>query len=425
MAGCAVVVENGVKVFRIIHINDQTEDFTADVALTMRWRDPTLANATSTVVVLDSTPALQEFKNADLPEGVSRFGNAWRLEGRVRKREGEHLLLQLKDQTNLRLSRQCVLDEVQPDWEGHFLPTYTLTNLKDEVKTLTEIRVLLTCDDIEGHVYHKRRFIGTFSERLELRRFPFDRQLLAIKLTSELFGERCRLEVAEGAAWGNGDLQRDFAEVEWKVMQVENRALRGDKNSTTDRSTFKAIIAVERKTTYFMVNVVALLGLTTFTSLASDWITLDNYEDRLQCQASFLIGTLMWKFLINDWIPRKPYLTVTDMYILSAFTIQFICMFLSWLQCDRNDEAEQLTLGPGQAGRAFSIIWILLHMFILLVCFQPRLARLSWKEVYKANNQVVHFTDESRFSADGSEYAALKQQSARILVQEPLLHPEA
>jgi len=342
----------------------------------------------------------------------------WRLEGRVREREGEHLVLQLKDQTNLRLSRQCVLDEVQPDWEGHFLPTYTLTNLKDEVKTLTEIRVLLTCDDIEGHVYHKRRFIGTFSERLELRRFPFDRQLLAIKLTSELFGERCRLEVAEGAAWGNGDLQRDFAEVEWKVMQVENRAMRGDKNSTTDRSTFKAIIAVERRTTYFMVNVVALLGLTTFTSLASEWITLDIYEDRLQCQASFLIGTLMWKFLINDWIPRKPYLTVTDIYILSAFTIQFICICLSWFQCDRNDEAAWLTLGPGYV---FSIVWILLHMFILRVTFQPRLARLTWAEVYKANNQAVHFTDESHFSDDAGEHAVFKRRSEHNQLQEPLL----
>ena len=52
IAGCAVVVETGVKVFRIIDINDQTEDFNADVALTMRWRDLTL---------VDSTPALQEF----------------------------------------------------------------------------------------------------------------------------------------------------------------------------------------------------------------------------------------------------------------------------------------------------------------------------------------------------------------------------
>ena len=125
-----------------------------------------------------------------------------------------------------------------------------------------------------------------------------------------------------------------------------------------------------------MVNVVVLLGLTTFTSLASEWITLDNYQDRLQCQASFITGTLVWKFLINDWIPRKPYRTVTDIYILSAFTIQFICICLSWFQCDRNDEAAWLTLGPGYV---FSIVWILLHMFILRVYFPAALgeARLG------------------------------------------------
>jgi len=417
MTDSAEIVTTSMKVFRIIDINDQTEDFTVDVALTMRWRDPTLANATSTLVVLDSTPALQEFKNGGLLVGVSRFGNAWRLEGSVKKRQ-EDIVLQLKGGKDLHLPRRCVLDEFQPDWEGHFFPTYTLTNQKDDVKTMSEIRVLETCDDFGGDVYYKHRFIGTFSERLELRRFPFDRQLLTIKMTSELFGERCRLEVANDAEWSNGDFKRDVAEVEWKLMQVENRAKRGDKNRKADRSTFKAIIAVERKTTYFMVNVVALLGLTTFTSLASEWITLDNYQDRLQCQASFLTGTLVWKFLINDWIPRKPYLTVTDIYILSAFTIQFICICLSWFQCDRNDEAAWLTLGPGYV---FSIVWILFHMFILLVCFQPRLARLTWAEVYEANNQAVHFTDESHFSDDAGEHAVSKRRSERNQLQEPLL----
>jgi len=418
MTDCAEIVTTSIKVFRIIDINDQTEDFTVDVGLTMRWRDPTLANATSTLVVLDSTPALQEFKNGGLLVGVSRFGHAWRLEGSVRERQGEDIVLQLKGGKDLHLPKRCVLNEFQPDWKGHFFPDYTLTNKKDDVKTMTEIRSLDTCDDTGGHVYYKHRFIGTFSERLELRRFPFDRQLLTIKLTSELFGERCRLEVAKDAEWSNGDFKRDVAEVEWKLMQVENFAKQGDKNRHTDRSTFKAIIAVERKTTYFMVNVVALLGLTTFTSLASEWITLDIYEDRLQCQASFLIGTLMWKFLINDWIPRKPYLTVTDIYILSAFTIQFICICLSWFQCDRNDEAAWLTLGPGYV---FSIVWILLHMFILRVTFQPRLARLTWAEVYKANNQAVHFTDESHFSDDAGEHAVFKRRSEHNQLQEPLL----
>merc|ERR1712136_389729 len=98
-------------------------------------------------------------------------------------------------------------------------------------------------------------------------------------------------------------------------------------------------------------------------------------------------GTLVWKFLINDWIPRKPYLTVTDIYILSAFTIQFICICLSWFQCDRNDEA----------------------------------ARLTWAEVYKANNQAVHFTDESHFSDDAGEHAVFKRRSEHNQLQEPLL----
>ena len=224
MTDCAEIVTTSIKVFRIIDINDQTEDFTVDVALTMRWRDPTLANATSTLVVVDSTPALQEFKNGGLLVGVSRFGNAWRLEGSVRERQGEDIVLQLKGGKDLHLPKRCVLDEFQPDWEGHFFPMYTLTNQKDDVKTMTEIRSLDTCDDTGGHVYCKHRFIGTFSERLELRRFPFDRQLLTIKLTSELFGERCRLEVAKNAEWSNGDFKRDVAEVEWKLMQVENFA---------------------------------------------------------------------------------------------------------------------------------------------------------------------------------------------------------
>lgn len=121
-------------------------------------------------------------------------------------------------------------------------------NQKGEVTTLTKVHVLDTCSDSGGTVYCKHRFIATFSEPLELERFPFNRQLLCIKLTSELFGNRCRLQVAKNCHWKCADINRDAWEAEWNFVQVQNSApTSGDHNPATNSSTFRGIIAVERK----------------------------------------------------------------------------------------------------------------------------------------------------------------------------------
>lgn len=143
-----------------------------------------------------------------------------------------------------------------------------------------------------------------------------------------------------------------------------------------------------------MINVVLLLGLVTFTSLACEWVTLASYQDRLHCQASFLTGTLVWKFLVNDWIPRKP-------------------------EFAANHEKKWFSLW---AGDIFAVLWFLLHVHLMVCWSEPGRVRLSWNEVYKVNNLQKFVVDDPHFIDDSSVEAhnsskSLQNSSTALLVK--------
>jgi len=240
-------------------------------------------------------------------------------------------------------------------------------------------------------VYCKHRFIATFSEPLELERFPFDRQLLCIKLTSELFGNRCRLQVAKNCHWKCADINRDAWEAEWNIVQVQNSALTSvDYNPATYSSTFRVIIAVERKNhvLYDECGVAARSCYVHFSCVRMDDIRL------LHCQASFLTGTLVWKFLVNDWIPRKH-------------------------EFAANHEKKWFSLW---AGNIFAVLWFLLHVHLMVCWSEPGRVRLSWNEVYKVNNQPKFVVDDPHFIDDSSVEAhnsskSLQNSSTALLVK--------
>ncbi len=114
----------GVYVFDVTKVDDESQSFNVDFHLSVRWRDPRLANP-----------------------NVDSGG------------------------------RQLNLDQV---WH----PALDLLNQRDvSLRLPGVVRV-----DAEGNVHYRQRFYGTLSSPLDLREFPFDQHVLPIHIISYTYG---------------------------------------------------------------------------------------------------------------------------------------------------------------------------------------------------------------------------------------------
>ncbi|KAH3742650.1 gamma-aminobutyric acid receptor subunit rho [Pelomyxa schiedti] len=229
-----------------------------------------------------------------------------------------------------------------------------------------------------GTVEVSTLFSGIFFEIMELQRFPFDRQLLHIYMTHDQ------------------DNQHNVT-LTWKETNDTEIALQSNDREWTEAHASVAfpkpadnklafLGRVERSSTYFMWNVVFVMLLIIAMSFISWCLDPSEGGDRLGINLTLLLTAVTYKYVIGAYLPKTAYLTILDIYVLTAFVLLIIIIIENGLAASSSAET---AADLDKWAEIFIIpIWIGLNILMVAGCVFG-FFRQSWEAVDAGQDEAA------------------------------------
>ena len=218
----------------------------------------------------------------------------------------------------------CRIDPHQIKEGGHFWnPHPEFINLRSESRRGNE---LFTVSE-DGAVYFERRFTGTFDASFELTRFPLDEQELPVFLES--FYPRSEV-IFEPVEENRGDaLDNTIDTIDlpaWGVLGVhaEEKVFTWESDADSDFSRYTYSIQVERRFGYYLWKIVVPLLLIVMLSWLVFWMSAQALEAQMGVSVTCILSVIAFNFVIADSLPKIPYLTLLDLWVLISYLFVFM-----------------------------------------------------------------------------------------------------
>ena len=197
-----------------------------------------------------------------------------------------------------------------------------------ELVFLNERRISRRLEDVafidaEGAVLYPQRFQGTFSSRLSLQEFPFDRQSLRISILSRANSpERIRFSVDPSITL----VSDQVSETEWTVRSLEGMVspfeIQGTHGSFTI-ARIEFVVEVARVTGFYLWKALAPLTLIIFMAWSVFWISPGKLPAQIGVATSAVFTLIAFQFSLGYLLPRLSYLTRADRFLLGSTVLVF------------------------------------------------------------------------------------------------------
>jgi hypothetical protein len=243
-------------------------------------------------------------------------------------------------------------------------PRYQVSNEVHAQKRYPEqLRV-----DPDGKVVYIQRLTGSFSDRLDLRYFPFDTQLLDFRLTFPDF-EPQHLELVPAA--GLSGIMKEMSIAGWNIGRWHLQSDPVNVLNNITRASALMRFEAQRSTGYYLWKIIFPLVLIVFMSWAVFWISPDNAGPPLGLATTSMLTLIAYRFILGSQLPRVSYLTLLDYFILGSTVLVFLALLevvitAALAQGGRTAQAHRLQ-------RAARFVFPLLFGVLVVAVFTGRL----------------------------------------------------
>ena len=179
-----------------------------------------------------------------------------------------------------------------------------------------------------GDVSFRQKTWGWFSQPLDLHDFPFDRQVLTIHLVAAAALEEDQLRIVpiDEAGQHSNIAERfsvpDFKVVGWKAEARPYIASR----AATPKAGFVMQVEIERQTPYYIGKIILPLCFIVIMSWIPRWMNPQEVGTNISVSVTSFFTLIAYMFATSVLLPRVPYLTRLDMFILLSTLIVFLSL---------------------------------------------------------------------------------------------------
>ena len=175
----------------------------------------------------------------------------------------------------------------------------------------------------DGTVVYHQRYWGSFSQSLELESFPFDSQKLTVTLANVGYGTQSvrLLPSADSGVSENllipdwevtgSDFTASTLPMEYEAAQIQGMVF---------------TLNVKRDTSYFRYKVIFPLVLIVMMSWMVFWIDPSLVASQISVSVTAMLTMIAYRFALAGLIPRLPFLTTLDLFVLVSTLAVFISM---------------------------------------------------------------------------------------------------
>jgi len=199
------------------------------------------------------------------------------------------------------------------------------------------------------------------STTYDLRRFPFDRQLLSLKVESATWNREQVRFVSNASLTGFSD---DFVMPEWRILGVESHVeevsvMRSD--VPFERNVVE--IEIERESGFYLWKGLLPLFIIVVLSWSVFWMGDERFAGRSRISATGVLTIVAYQFVLAEGLPRVTYLTLLDKIMIVSFGLLAVTVLESLL-VSRHPEGSEAALRIDSAAR-----WIFPLAYGLMVAF--------------------------------------------------------
>jgi hypothetical protein len=209
---------------------------------------------------------------------------------------------------------------------GIWHPRFLITNaIAEPDRSLPEVADVAP----DGTVIYRQRFMGEFSQLLELRAFPFDAATFRIQFVVPGHGsediafvpDENALAVGMEDGVGRAD---DFTIQDWDVESITSSPGLFRVTPHLEFAGFSVEIAAVRRAQHFVIKVIIPLILIVMMSWAVFWIEPLDASTQMGVAVTAMLTLIAYQFVIDSDVPDLPYLTRLDAFILMSSVLVFL-----------------------------------------------------------------------------------------------------
>ena len=176
--------------------------------------------------------------------------------------------------------------------------------------------------DGKGQVTYRQRFSGELTLPLDLKDFPFDQHLLPIQVASFRYGPQ---EVAFRIDTQRMGESEDFSISDWAVQKG---AARLDPYYFAPQARNIARLVYEQKVSrylgYYFWRIIFPMMIIVFMSWVVFWISPKQMGTQIGVASRTILTLFAFKFALTSLLPKIPYLTRLDIFILASTIMSFL-----------------------------------------------------------------------------------------------------
>jgi len=285
----------------VMRIDSVAQTFAANVAMAMSWRDPRLAS---------TEPALRRYNYRDV-------------------------------------------------WHPNWLITNAVGSLDRSFPETVSVAP-------DGTVTYVQRLIGTFAQPHDLRAFPFDHTTFSVHFAAA--GHRpgaVEFVTAKVASAGGEPLVSGIASQltlqDWGITGSAVRPLPYKVTPTIEIPGYAFEFQAERYSRHYMLKVIIPLLLIVMMSWGAFWFDASMGGMQISVCMSSMLTLIAYRFSVGSDVPKVPYLTELDSFILISSILVFLTLVevivTTTLVCNkREDLARKIDLASRYA---FPIAYVL------------------------------------------------------------------
>jgi len=250
----------------ITHIDSVAQTFTASVVLGVRWRDPKLAH---------NEPGAKQYS----------------------------------------------LDDI---WHPRLL---IVNETGDTERSLPEIADVAP----DGTAIYRQRIIGSFTQSLNLRAFPFDQDTFRVHIV--VVGHRPHeiqlvpdeTAVALGLREGIGMSERLTIQ-DWQITSITTHARPFQVAPGLQIAGYTFEFTATRRAHHFIIKVIIPLILIVAMSWAVFWVEPNDASTQVGVSITAMLTLIAYRFAVDLDVPKLPYLTRLDAFILMSSLLVFLSL---------------------------------------------------------------------------------------------------
>ena len=185
--------------------------------------------------------------------------------------------------------------------------------------------------DADGTVVYRQRFVGSFSQALLLKSFPFDRETFRVQLAAVRYSPG-EVNFVPDQKWLDagikqaGGISKSITLPDWTVEKWDLKPLAYTLAPSLDNSGYVFEFTASRDVHHYILKVILPLVLIVMMSWAVFWIDPINASSQISVSVTSMLTLIAYRFAVDSQLPRLPYVTRLDAFILTSTLLVFVSL---------------------------------------------------------------------------------------------------